>query len=93
MYALMFKDIEGFKLLYTDQGQAFVFDSLSLAESAVIDQKALLGDKLAPVIKFKRTHFGIRKEMYTVPNPLQDFQRQNIKQMINTLHVSTVKVI
>lgn len=96
MYALMYRDLAGFILPYTEEDKAYVFDKPDLAHSELARVTQRLTDQLGPVrtyVKGPWWKFWDPLILVVKPNPLQEFQRQNIRQVLNTIHVKTVKVI
>ncbi|ADJ19365.1 Dda.1 conserved hypothetical protein [Acinetobacter phage 133] len=92
----MYRDKDGFVLPCIDDGQVLVFDHKSIAGQKLESLTKKLSSQLGPVEYHKKGpwwKFWDPLILVIEPNPLQEFQRQNIQQILNTVHVKTVKVI
>lgn len=91
MYALFYKDKDGFILPVLSEGAAFVFDNKQQATRIMEDLLAVYESKLNPIVVYKKKHFFSR-EMVRAPE-LPEHLKELYKQISLTIFVSKTKLV
>lgn len=91
MYALFYKDKDGFILPVLDGGAAFVYDTKQQAAKKMEDLLADYESKLNPIIVYRKKSFFSR-EMVKAPE-LPDHLKELYKQISLTIFVSKTKLV